>query len=152
MIHGPIGLIHLVTALIAMVTGAMVLVSKKGTRKHRLIGYVYFVAMVLMNLSAFALYNLFGSWGIFHWAAVVSLLTVIGGVRVAIRRKPGWLYPHLAWMYWSVIGLYAAFFSEAFTRIPSTPFFGMVGIATAATMIIGIYIFRQNKKKWARIQ
>lgn len=149
MVQGSIGLFHLVAALVALITGTLVLIKTKGTIFHKRIGYIYSVSMVLMNLSAFGLYNLFGTWGIFHYGAVVSLLTVVGGMAAAIRRKPKWIYRHLAFMYWSVIGLYAAFFSEAFTRIPATPFFGMVGIATGATMFIGAYAFHKNKKKWA---
>ena len=53
-------------------------------------------------------------------------------------------------MYWSVIGLYAAFAAEVLTRIPDTPFFGMVGVATFGIMLSGGVFFGINKKKWIK--
>ena len=54
-------------------------------------------------------------------------------------------------MYWSVVGLYAVFAAGVLTRIPETPFFGMVGIATGTITIIGGIFIRINKAKWVKI-
>jgi hypothetical protein len=54
-------------------------------------------------------------------------------------------------MYWSVIGLYAALAAEVLTRIPDTPFFGIVGIATGVITIIGAICLRINRAKWVKI-
>lgn len=43
---------------------------------------------------------------------------------------------HVWFMYYSVLGLYAAFASELIVRIPDKPFYTMVGIATG-TIFIG---------------
>ena len=60
-------------------------------------------------------------------------------------------------MYWSVIGLYCAFFAEVLTRIPfilevedniAVIFYAMVGVATAIVASIGSFYFRRFKKKW----
>jgi uncharacterized membrane protein len=49
-------------------------------------------------------------------------------------------------MYYSVLGLYAAFASELSVRIPEKPFYTMVGIATGIIFILGsIFIFRKEK-------
>mgnify|MGYP006270489875 CR=1 FL=1 len=37
-------------------------------------------------------------------------------------------------MYWSVVGLYAAFAAEILTRIPDTPFLNMVGLAESSSV------------------
>ncbi|MDX5477665.1 MAG: hypothetical protein LPJ98_04350, partial [Cyclobacteriaceae bacterium] len=127
-----------------------VLLSKEGSKIHIRIGYVYVFSMVLLLGTAFSLYHLFGKWGIFHYMAILSTLTLVMGMLPVIQRprKSLSVYYHFSWMYWSVLGLYAAFISEMLTRVPQTPFFGMVGIATLVITTTGGYIFRTKKKKW----
>lgn len=148
--HDSIGLIHLITALVAILSGTFVLVLNKGTRLHKQIGYIYAVNMLLLNATAFGIYRLFGGFGIFHFAALVSLFTLLGGMIPVITKRPKhkWVELHYIYMYWSVIGLYAAFVSETLTRIPKTPFFGMVGIATFAVMLLAGIGYARFRKKW----
>lgn len=132
-----------------MAFGTVILIKAKGGKLHKVIGYCYVTSMLLLLITAFLLYNLFGGFGIFHIAAVVSSLTLIMGMLPVIRRRsPNWVIHHLAWMYWSVFGLYAAFASEVFTRVVPTEFFSGVGIATALIMAFGAIGFRRNKGKW----
>lgn len=150
LLGNPKGLLHLLLSLIALITGAVVLIIPKGTKAHIRWGYVYFYAMLGLNATALTIYNLFGGWGIFHYAAVVSLASITLGMVPVLRRKSkGWLYRHFSFMYWSVMGLYAALASELLTRIPDKPFFEMVGIATGAIMLVGGIVFGFMKKKWA---
>lgn len=51
-------------------------------------------------------------------------------------------------MYWSVIGLYAALVSEIVTRIPGVNFGLMVGLGTAAVMLVGWIVFLKNSRSW----
>ena len=150
--HDNVGMIHLVSAILATVFGTMVLVMKKGTANHVRAGYAYTISMVVMLITAFMIYRLFGGFGIFHIAAIVSTFTLAGGMIPVIRKRPRkrWLEMHLAFMYWSVIGLYAAFASETLTRIPDTPFFGMVGIATFAIMLMGTLFYRRYLDSWKK--
>lgn len=152
--HDSIGFIHLISACLALVTGTMVLTMEKGTKKHIKVGYIYAVSMVVVVATAFMIYRLFGGWGIFHWAAVVSGLTLLAGMIPVILRKPknNWLDLHFSFMYWSVLGLYMAFVSEMSTRIPETPFFSMVAIATGCIGIIGGIYFYFAKKEWGNIR
>ncbi|MFZ1806499.1 MAG: DUF2306 domain-containing protein [Cyclobacteriaceae bacterium] len=149
-IHSTTGLVHVLTAIAAMVVGVWILIIRKGTRIHRLLGYFYFYLMLALNGTAFMLYGLFGTFGPFHVAAVASLITVLLGIVPAIRRKPGWLFRHLTYMYYSIVGLYAAFVSETLTRIPQSPFFTTVIFASIATVIFGILIFKKMKPIWLK--
>jgi len=153
LVGGPIGIIHLITSVLALIFGTTVLLMKKGTKTHKKMGYAYFVSMVVLLGTSFMLYRLFGGFGVFHYAALLSGLTLIFGMIPAWRKKPraGWLIRHFSFMYWSVIGLYAAFASEVLTRIPETPFFGMVGIATGTIMILGAIFFRRYRKAWSTL-
>lgn len=145
----PTGLLHVLLSLLALITGTAVLIMRKGTQAHKRWGYVYFIAMFGLNFTALMIYNLFGGWGIFHYAAVISLTSIALGMVPVLRRKSkGWYYRHFSFMYWSVMGLYAALASELLTRIPDKPFFEMVGIATGAIMLVGGIVFGMNKKKW----
>lgn len=149
LVGSEVGFIHLIAALVATASGTIVILATKGTKMHKQVGYVYAISMLILNITAFMTYRLFGTFGIFHYGAVLSLLTLLGGMLPAIKRKsPKWISRHLAFMYWSVIGLYAAFASETLTRIPETPFFGMVGVATAAIMFLGAFFFSKYRKTW----
>ena len=160
LVSNEIGLIHLIVSICALVFGTWVLAARKGTPTHRRVGYAYSVCMILLLVTAFMIYRLFGRFGVFHIAAIISTVTLLGGMIPVIRRKPknSWLNLHFSFMYWSVFGLYAAFVAEMAVRLPvrtvfssATTFFIMVGVATFATMLVGQIIFFKKKKKWQKI-
>ncbi|WKN45946.1 DUF2306 domain-containing protein [Tunicatimonas pelagia] len=150
LVHDPLGAFHLGVAVLSLITGTLVLLLPKGSVSHTQIGYVYAISMLLVNITAFSIYRLWGGFGIFHIAAVVSLVTLLGGMVPVLTKRPKQKYMsyHFSFMYWSVIGLYAAFASETLTRIPETPFFGMVGVATFSIMITASWYFRRHKEQW----
>jgi uncharacterized membrane protein len=146
-----LGGVHLITAMLSLLFGTIVILQTKGTRRHKLLGYGYAISMVFMLITSLLIYRLFGGFGLFHIFSIIALVTLLGGMIPAIRRKPAhWVVPHFSFMYWSVIGLYAAFASEIFTRIPDTPFFGMVGIATFLVIALGYLFWFRNKSKWSK--
>ncbi|MBT8384312.1 MAG: hypothetical protein KJO83_01230, partial [Bacteroidia bacterium] len=134
-----IGLIHFLSSLLALICGSLILILKKGTKKHKKMGYTYTFSMVILLTTSFMMYRLFNGFGIFHYAAILSAVTLILGMIPVWIKKPRtkWLIRHFSFMYWSVIGLYAAFVSEILTRIPDSPFFSMVGLATVVILILG---------------
>ena len=100
------GLIHLFASLIALIAGTLVLIQTKGTRRHKQTGYLYSFAMVIVLLTSFMMYNLYGKFGLFHWLALVSTLTLIGGLLPILIKKPdSYISWHFSFMYWSVFGL-----------------------------------------------
>lgn len=146
------GLIHLISSVLALITGTLILTLKKGTNLHKRTGYIYACCMVVLLITAFMIYRLFRGFGIFHIAAVISSVTLAGGMVPVLLRKPknNWLPLHFSFMYWSVIGLYMAFAAEVLTRIPETPFFSMVGLATGAIGFGGGFYFYLHKEKWEK--
>lgn len=102
-----------------------------------------------MLITSFMIYRLFNGFGLFHGFSIMSTISLIGGMVPAIRRKsPNWVVWHFAWMYWSVMGLYAAFVSEVIARVPETPFLGMLGIAIFVVMGFAAFFWRSKKKVW----
>lgn len=147
MFHSATGLIHLLSALLAMLAGGVVLLSHKGGRWHRQVGYLYVGAMLVVNATAFTIFRVTGHFGPFHWLALVSLASLAGGMVPALARGRirGWLYWHYYFMSWSVVGLYAAFWAETFTRLlPMHVFWPVVVGATAATTAVGARLIRRN--------
>jgi uncharacterized membrane protein len=146
-----IGEIHLYSALLATAFGSFILLSKKGTKIHRKAGMVYFSMMLILNATAFMIYRLYGGFGIFHVAAIVSLTTLLlGMIPLMNKRTNKSIISHISFMYWSVIGLYAAFVSETLTRMPDKPFYTMLGIAVFSTCLAGTIGFRKYKNQWIK--
>ncbi len=142
------GLIHLIAACCALIAGTVVLVIRKGAKKHKVWGYIYIAAMSIMLITSFMIYKLFNGFGIFHFFAIISSATLIGGmVPLFFKWKKGVVY-HLSFMYWSLIGLYAALASEICTRIPEAPSVPALFLSTMAVMGIGNLLWRKNKQKW----
>ena len=118
-VTGATGLIHLISSIIALITGVFVLTTAKGTKAHKQIGYIYVISMIILNITAFMIYRLFGKFGIFHWFAILSFLTLLLGIYpVLVKNFKNYLLVHFNYMYWSVVGLYCAFCAEILTRIP----------------------------------
>lgn len=158
MLSNVIGITHLIASIIALIAGSLVLKNFKGTKTHKKIGYVYTIAMSIVLLTSFMIYRLHGTFGMLHWFAVVSSITLLAGMIPMFLKKPShYLNLHFSFMYWSVIGLYCAFFAEVLTRIPFllevddnivVIFYAMVGVATGVVASIGSFYFRRFKKKW----
>jgi uncharacterized membrane protein len=153
------GLIHFVASIFALILGSFILLLSKGTTKHKIIGRLYALTMLVVLITAFMTYRLFGTWGIFHWTAVISSLTLICGLIPILTKRPINNYKslHFSFMYWSIMGVYGAFVSETLVRmpqvvvesgIPNSVFYNMTGIGTALVMGLGVYFFLKLKPKW----
>ena len=153
------GLFHFIASILALLLGTLVLFLPKGTLKHKIIGRLYSMTMLVVLTTAFMTYRLFGAWGIFHWTAVISSLTLICGLIPILKKRPtnNYISLHFSFMYWSIMGVYGAFVSETLVRmpkvvvesgIPNSVFYKMTGIGTAIVMGLGVYFFLRNKSKW----
>ena len=157
-IHSTAGLAHLIFATLAMVAGALVLFMRKGTPLHFRIGYVYTAAMAGMLVTSFMIYHLYQSFALFHWMAVVSSLTLLGGMVPVFLKKPrNYVGLHIAFMYWSVVGLYMAFCAETAVRIPRTAvadgqvtatFYTIVAATMAVLGVVANVFWFRYKKRW----
>jgi uncharacterized membrane protein len=159
-----LGWTHTLAAVTALVAGAAVLLTRKGTRRHRQFGWTYVVSMILLNVTALLIYRLFGRFGPFHVGAVFSFITVVAGTAAALgaRRsrtrgdavqRARALERHYQWMTWSYVGLAAAAVSEIATRMPALRprpgqqmAFGItVALATVLVVGIGAQLIRRRR-------
>ena len=142
----PLGWIHTSAAVAALALGAAILLRTKGSPSHRRLGWTYVVSMVLLNVTALAIYRLTGSFGPFHVAAIFSLATIAGGIIPAVRRHPAdtWVERHYWWMTYSYLGLVAAAVAEVATRMPGITFWWTVVLASLAVFAVGAPIIRRR--------
>ena len=159
MTHSTLGLIHLITALTALLIGIPIFLNPKLNTTHRVLGYVYSVLMAAMLISALSVYYLTHSFNFLHGFAILSSLQLGKGLYHAISRKPtgAWLAFHYKWMTWSYIGLFAALIAESSTRILMPYlhdhygirsfgwFWGIVGAATFIVFSTGQYLVKRNR-------
>jgi uncharacterized membrane protein len=100
---------HVVAAVSALGAGAAVLLFPKGTHTHRVVGAVYVLALLLVNVAALSLHRE-NTFGVFHALAVVSLVTIAVGLSPFLlgKRSPMVIATHAYCMAWSYAGLVAA--------------------------------------------
>lgn len=139
-----LGVLHLGAAVGSLVSGGGVIMSRKGTRAHRRLGWTYVASMATLNVTALLIYDLFGGFGPFHVAAIISGTTIVAGVAATRWKAKGkaWLARHAYWMVWSYIGLVAAAVSETATRYLSLDFGTTVAVATLTVVLVGWLLTR----------
>jgi uncharacterized membrane protein len=100
---------HVLAAFSALLVGAAVLLLPKGTHTHRVIGTVYVLVLVVVNVAALSLHRE-NAFGVFHALAVASLVTIAVGLVPLIlgKRSPPVIVTHAYCMTWSYAGLVAA--------------------------------------------
>ena len=160
-----LGQLHLASALASLVIGAYVFLgTRKGTRLHRRAGWAYVAAMLALNVTALLIYRLFGGFGPFHVAAILSLVTTLAGVVTAraLRQRrlarnpqgngPDYAGHHYMWMSYSYLGLVAAAVAETATRVPAfqpapgqgATFGIVVAVASVAVFVVGSRIIKRR--------
>jgi len=144
MLHGlgPLIIVHIASALVAIAAGAIVFALPKGTCAHRRVAWVYVVAMIVTtSVVAFVPVTVlpFGDsgYGFFHLFILVgfvsSTLGIFGLYKWRRTRERRWLRMHQMRFAFSYAGLLMAGFSQIFTN----PRFGIVAeMAPAAFWIV----------------
>jgi uncharacterized membrane protein len=104
----PLGWTHTVACVVAMVAGTRQLVGRKGTAAHALSGSIYFVSMLIANVTVLSIFHgedvIFRrgqppvpgyGLGFFHWLAIITLALVLQPViaqktRVCAFERAGY--------------------------------------------------------------
>jgi uncharacterized membrane protein len=107
----PVMMIHLVTAVGALLIGGITLAMKKGTRMHRLGGRIWVSLMVVTALVSFGI----KTNGHFSWIHLLSVSTLVAVTMAIAAVLRGNLKAHRRGMTLTYIGLCVA---GAFTLLP----------------------------------
>lgn len=80
-------MVHIGTGTIALISGPVPMLSRKGSRLHRRAGMVYAWFMIIAAVSAFALALAMGSTRFIGLAALTLFLIFVGVRAIQFRRK-----------------------------------------------------------------
>lgn len=152
---GPLLVIHVLAALVAIVSGAITFLMPKGTRAHRRVAAVYVAAMIVTTTVVIfvpATVLRFGDsdFGFFHLFILVgfvsSALGSYGLWKWRKTRDPKWLRMHQVRFSFSYAGLLMA----GFAQLATNPRFGIVTeltppvfwllFATSNLLILGVAV------------
>lgn len=107
----PVILIHILTALLAVLVGAAVFLVRKGTPAHRLLGRSWVFLMATTALVSFAIQTK----GHLSWIHLLSTATLFWLVKAIVDVRRGKLQSHLRIMRGTYVGLVLA---GLFTLLP----------------------------------
>jgi len=107
----PLILIHLVTAVGALVFGGITFATRKGTPLHKTMGRIWVVLMIVTALVSFGIQK-HGHFSPIHILSVVTLVSVSASVFAAMHGR---VSAHRRGMTGAYIGLALA---GAFTLLP----------------------------------
>ena len=117
--RSPISLTHIIFAITALLSGMLVLLLPKGTVRYQRVGYAYVASMMVVLITTFGIYRLFGRFDLVHWGVVFSWMALPGGLGAVwfLTYLRHWLRWHYLSMSLSVSGLYDTFVVEATCRL-----------------------------------
>ncbi len=141
-------LVHTVASILALLSGGVIFLTPKGTVKHKKVGYVYAGSMLVLLITSFFIFDLFGDFGIYHTLSIVSFATLAIALSfpLAFRSKPNWVEHHMIWMGYSYIGLIMAGGSHMFQLFPDWSGSLRMILFWGLPYIIGSYLIIFKKK------
>lgn len=122
-------LLHVCSAILATLLGAIALAQPKGSPWHKLAGYCFFVSMLTTDITGFLFLPKHG-FSFFQLLSLWNLTTLVAGIYF-VAKKPGqdWLLKHFYFVNYAYLGVVAA----AAARVPQ-----LFGIAPDLSALIGI--------------
>lgn len=142
--------IHIAAGVVALVSGAWNLLTRKGTRRHRRIGWIYAVSMGILIATSFGILELYGGFGPFHVMSAVSGLTLAFAMYYPLRRTryPNWLEHHYFWITYSYVGLLMATGSHLFEYgPPGWPDWARVLLYWGLPLAAGVLLIYGNRHR-----
>jgi len=111
--------VHVAGGLIAVITGAIAMLSRKRPGRHPLAGTIYYwaLAVVFVTMSALA----FSRWSEDYHLFILGLLSFVAAtIGRTARRKllPSWLRIHMTGMATSYILMITAFYVDNGPNLP----------------------------------
>lgn len=133
---------HTAFGLAALASGFGVIVQRKGTSRHRLLGWICLGSMLTLNFTSLFMYRLTGDFNFFHAAALASLATLLFGM-LPTRTRPflgGSVLRHAYFMAGSYVGVLAATSAEIATRVFPSHFAAAASVSSGVICAAGIIV------------
>ena len=126
-----LGWAHIFVCALALISGTLQLAGRKGTPAHAHRGNVYFLSMVIANVTALFIFHgdlllhhgkppvvVGQGFGMAHWLAVITLaVLLLGRIAASRQRMAFFAYAHPISMivtYWFLVG---GAINEAFVHV-----------------------------------
>lgn len=107
-----LGSFHFACAIGAIILGPIILFRRKGDKIHRWLGRLWSAMMAVIIISALSMYQMNGGPNLFHFFALVSLVTLSSALwaiwKFKATRKHAYLITHQHCMVWAYFGLFMA--------------------------------------------
>jgi len=111
-VDGILDSLHFICAIGALILGPIVLMRRKGDKIHRWLGRIWAGMMAIIIISALSMYEMNGRPNLFHFFALISLITLTSALwaiwRYKKTRNPDHLLTHQHCMVWAYFGLFMA--------------------------------------------
>lgn len=103
---------HAVLAVICLLLGPLIFMRRKGDKTHKMLGRIWALMMLVLNITALMTYELHGRPNLFHAFAILNLIALIPAFvfikKYQKSRDPKHLRQHQELMAWAYFGLAAA--------------------------------------------
>jgi len=155
-VDGVLDSLHFICAIGALIIGPIVLMRRKGDKTHRWLGRIWTVMMAVIVISALSMYEMNGRPNLFHFFALISLITLSSALwaiwSYKKTRNPSHLMTHQHCMVWAYFGLFMAGFwqiifnlarANVFDISPAMLYNGL-GALTGLSAVILFFILRQK--------
>lgn len=139
-------LIHSISSITALVLGSVNLLQTKGTRIHKVLGWIFIICMFISASSSFGIYN--KKFSLIHILSSLVIIWLLVAIY-AIRFKPrNWLHIHASSIGSAYIAILIAGIGVLVRKIllPGNSNAGYISSAFAA--IIFIYLLNKMTNKY----
>ncbi|BCE03373.1 DUF2306 domain-containing protein [Marinicellulosiphila megalodicopiae] len=134
-------IVHISFGFSALILGLFVLFMKKGSVVHRSLGLMYFVSIIILNITSFSITTNTGSLGVFHLLAILNLVTTITAFFAILY---GSFRLHYYLMVWSYVGLLSATINQIFASVPAAAAllesFPLINLGVIMSMFLATFI------------
>jgi len=110
---------HILAAFLSIIVGTVIVVTNKGSKRHKKLGMWYCWLMIVNNATSLFIIKAFGRWFFPHYLALIGLAVLVPGYGVTrFKRWRHWLKVHILCMMFSYYLLVGGAVNEAFLHIP----------------------------------
>jgi hypothetical protein len=113
-----VGWAHTLLTVLALVCALVIMVTRKGTARHRLLGDIYAISLFVGSALSLTIYRT-GAFFFPHVLAIVTMVFIAIGWAAGRFHQPKWLWKpiHLTCMLLSLYMIIGGGINEAFLRV-----------------------------------
>ena len=141
LIINPAVITHVISMLSAFFVSFLILFKAKGTKIHKMLGWMFTVFMLISIISSFWI-KTYGIFSPIHVLSIVTIYWLVSGIIAVRLRRHNWQYSHAFYMGSAYIGILIAGLGVLVRQYiaPGDVMMGFIVSAISAAIIIPILI------------